>query len=168
LETVIAGVESRGELPSPSLRLSLPLPPLLPLRVPSLFPARARPCPPRSSAARPRPALPARRRRSPRPSPCPRRAAPALPCLPCPRRRGPARPARATPPPARPARPRCGPGAASGPARPPAWPRPPARGVPPLGVARVALAWPRAPPFTTDAFPRAQTRARGDYSLVCS
>ena len=35
-------------------------------------------------------------------------------------------------------------------------------------MARVALAWPRAPPFTTNAFPRARTRARGDYSLVCS
>jgi hypothetical protein len=31
-------------------------------------------------------------------------------------------------------------------------------------VARVALAWPRAPPFTPNAFPRAQPHARGDYS----
>jgi hypothetical protein len=46
----------------------------------------------------------------------------------------------------------------------PARPRPPARGVPALGVARVALAWPRAPPFTPNAFPRAQPHARGDYS----
>jgi hypothetical protein len=27
----------------------------------------------------------------------------------------------------------------------------------------VALAWPRASPFTASAFLRAQTRARGDY-----
>jgi hypothetical protein len=40
----------------------------------------------------------------------------------------------------------------------------PARGVPALGVARVALAWPLAPPFTPNVFPRAQPHARGDYS----
>jgi hypothetical protein len=119
----------RGELPSSSLLLSLPLPPLLLLCAPSLFPARARPCPPRSPAARPRPALPARRRRGPappparcarpRPSPGPRRRPPPRPLLardgalpPCSRAAVPR-------PPARPAWPRRGPGTAFGPRRGP-------------------------------------------------
>jgi hypothetical protein len=42
----------------------------------------------------------------------------------------------------------------------------PARGVPAPGVARVALAQPRAPPFTPNAFPRAQPHARSDYSWL--
>jgi hypothetical protein len=69
----------RGELPSSSLLLSLPLPPLLPLHAPSLFPARARPCPPRSSVARPR-SSPGPRRPTPS-SPCPRRQPPPRPLL---------------------------------------------------------------------------------------
>jgi hypothetical protein len=118
--------------------------------------------------------------------PCTRAPLPSLfaggaapPCSPCSAAaRTPPSPARPAWPGAAPARPPA-PGAAPGgsatgaapvvaPGAAPAQPRPPARGVPPLGVARVALAWPRAPPFTTNAFPRARTRARGDYSLVCS
>jgi hypothetical protein len=98
----------RGELPSPSLLLSLPLPPLLPMRAPSLFPARARPCPPCP-------------RRRPPPPPCPRRRPPPRP--PARARRRPASPARPAWPRRGPWRlghrcsPRRGPGAAPGAAR---------------------------------------------------
>jgi hypothetical protein len=40
----------------------------------------------------------------------------------------------------------------------------PAHGVPALGLACVTSARPRAPPFTPNAFPRAQPHACGDYS----
>jgi hypothetical protein len=158
LEMVIAGVGSRGELPSPPFSLSLPLPPLLPLRAPSHLPlpAAARPrSPARAARATPPPPLPVAAR--PHPSPCPRRRPPApspargvapAPCS----REGPCLPS------SRGAAPRRGvPG-------PCARPRPPARGIPALGVARMSLAWPRAPPFTRNAFPRAQPHACGDYS----
>jgi hypothetical protein len=102
------------------------------------------------------PTLPVRRRRGPAlPSLLGGGADPALPCLPGVARRGLRPPAR--PPVQPPAQPLARPGVAPGAA--PARPRPPARGVSPLGVARVALAWPRAPPFTTNAFPR-NPRAR--------
>jgi hypothetical protein len=168
LETVIAGVGSRGELPSPPfLSLSLSLSLLFsPCARPLFFPlARA-------------PALPCPRRR-PRPLPCPRRRPHPLPW---PRRHGPAPlPARGGDPPApSPAR-----GAAPAPLL--AWrrPRPPARAARPPGAAALPptqrldplraasrpsawLAWPRRglalPPFTLNAFPRAQPHARGDYS----
>jgi hypothetical protein len=158
LETVIAGVGSRGELPSPpfsSLSLSLSLhfsPCACPLFLPC---ARAPSLPPLRACA---PALPARRRRGPapllarraRPPPPPlsARRAPALPCsrtarprLPCSRGvapwHGPQRGAAQR-----------GPGTTPGTAsRPSAW-----------------LAWPRAPPFTPNTFPRAQPHARGVYS----
>jgi hypothetical protein len=101
----------RGELPSPSLLLSLPLPPLpFPTRPLSLPYAR------RSPAPRPGPS---RRRRSP--APCPPGAARR------PARRGP----RHGPCPRR--------------AAPCARPRPPTRGVPALGVARVASRFPVYP-----------------------
>jgi hypothetical protein len=66
-------------------------------------------------------------------------------------------PARRPGPPARSLAPRCGP-------RPLRAAPAPARGVPALGVAHVASARPHAPPFTPNAFPRAQPHARGDYS----
>jgi hypothetical protein len=141
----------QGELSSPPLPFSLSPSPSSspPPRAPSLSPARARPCPPRSPAARPR--LPCPRRRPP-PPPFPARCGAPRPLLvqlsvapaPCSRGGAPA------PPPA------CL-------ARPPARPRPPARVILALGVVCVALAWPRTSPFTASAFPRAQTRARGDY-----
>jgi hypothetical protein len=138
------------EVSSPPLLLSLPLPSLLPLRAPSLSPARARPCPPRSPARRPRPApsLPAAARGGPRPAqPAAARGPRPLLARSGPRRLGPG--IAPAPAPARPL--------------PPARPRPPARVVLALGVVRVALAWPRASPFTASVFPRAQARARGDY-----
>jgi hypothetical protein len=144
---VIAGVGSRSELPSPpfsSLSLSHSLL-FSPYARPLFFPC-ARPCPPCSCGARP-PPLPCPRRRGPapllaqrarpRPLPCPWRAAPGAT-----RRLGPRR----------------------GVPGPCARPWPPARGVPALGVVCVALAWPRAPPFTPNAFSRAEPHARGDYS----
>jgi hypothetical protein len=151
----IPGGEFSPPLPFSSLSLSLPF---SSLRAPSPSPLRARP--------RPGPL-----RGGARPCPCPGAAAlapaPRVAARPCPPRGGVARsrpdPLRgcATPPLPPPRgsapRPRCGvPG-------PCARPRP-LRGVPALGVARVASARPRAPPFTPDAFPRAQPHARGDYS----
>jgi hypothetical protein len=101
----------RGELPSPSLLLSLPLPPLP-------FPARPLSLPFARRSPAPRPG-PSRRRRSP--APCPPGAARR------PARRGP----RHGPCPRR--------------AAPCARPRPPTRGVPALGVARVASRFPVYP-----------------------
>jgi hypothetical protein len=144
----------RGELPSPSLLLSLPLPPLpFPARPLSLPCARRSPAPPRPRAAAlaPRPG-PSRRRRPPPPRPFrrgPPAPAPSAQCGSAPSAAASAR--RRAPCPRRVA--------------PGARPRPPARGVPALGVARVALAWPRAPPFTPSVFPHAQPHARGDYSF---
>jgi hypothetical protein len=147
---------SSPPLPFSSLSLSLPF---SSLRAPlSLSPAR--------SGARPRPG-PRARRRSPAPTPAPRGGA-------CPRfglPRGGARPPRlgpvAAPAPAPAPSPRRRPPAPAWPARPLLAPRrggsaprrgpAPARGVPALGVARVTSARPRAPPFTPDAFPRAQS-----------
>jgi hypothetical protein len=213
--------------PSPSLLLSLPLPPLLfparalpfsparasPPRPParrrlplSLLGAAARPCP--SAARRPAPALPAAARRVPAPAPCaaaalapaPPRRGGARPCppplgavrpRPCPMRGGAATPPlplprgggsplplpAVAPAPAPPRgdapRPQRGPpapcsllGAA---ALPPGAAAPaPARGVPVLVVARVASARPRAPPFTPNAFPRAQPHVCGDYPCFFS
>jgi hypothetical protein len=98
--------------------------------------APPRPFHARGCARRPRPPQPAV---APPPPPPARGGAPAPP---------PARPARP------PARPRRGPGAASGPRLGPLhasfWPL-------------AWFAWPRGSPFTASAFPRAQTRARGDY-----
>jgi hypothetical protein len=174
---VIAGVRSPKVSFSPPLPFSS-LSPSLPfssLRAPSLSPLHTAACP---GGARPRPSPPARRRSSPPRSPARRRSSPpqpqrgARPCpSPSPRRRSPRPllpPAAAVlgpdvvhPPPAR------SPAVALPPAR---WPGPPARfpapahGIPALGVARVASARPRAPPFTPNAFPRAQPHACGDYS----
>jgi hypothetical protein len=120
------------EVSSPPLFLSLSLSLLF-------FLPRARPPFPLLARA---PALPARGG-APRPTPYPRRR--PGPALPSPRRRPLPRPqppaAPPAPPPARPA-------------RPPAWP--PARVVLALGVVRMALAWPRASPFTASAFLHAQ------------
>jgi hypothetical protein len=142
--------------PLPSSSLSLPFP--------SLRATLSLPCARRSPA----PLRPCARRRSPPPWPL-AAAAPAPHPGPSRRRRPPPpRPPGMARPPLPPARlgpwrapcPRC--------AAPGARPRPPARGVPALGVARVALAWPRASPFTPSAFPRAQPHARGDYSCFFS
>jgi hypothetical protein len=73
LETVIARVGSRGELPSPPFSsLSLPLPPLLsPYARPLFFPCACAPAPsPARRGAAPPPPLLARRR-GPAPSPAP-------------------------------------------------------------------------------------------------
>jgi hypothetical protein len=145
LETVIARVGSRGELPSPPFSsLSLPLPPLLsPYARPLFFPcaplpyargaaaplsparAAARPPPSPARAARP-PSSHARAAVRPRPLPYPRGAA----ALPSP---------------------------AGTAARPPAWPSAPMRGPQPWRDSR-SLVYP--PP---NVFPRAQTHAHGDY-----
>jgi hypothetical protein len=67
---------------------------------------------------------------------------------------------RAPPPPPSPRRPRPLPARGGAPRPAPARggtrPPPPARVVLALGMVRVALAWPRASPFTASAFPRAQ------------
>jgi hypothetical protein len=177
---------SSPPLPFPSLSLSLPF---SSLRAPSLSPLRACPYPWRRSPCsplplrgglprrRPPPPLPPRPRRDPALAPL-RGGAPPRPGSPARRRPSPSRPpARRRPPSPWPrlgARPLPLPAAASPAPRrgslPPARPLPqraapaPARGVLALGVACVALAWPRAPPFTPNAFPRAQPHARGDYS----
>jgi hypothetical protein len=148
LKTVIAGVGSQGELPSPPFSSLSPSPSSSPparalsssparAPLPSLLVGGAAPHPPSARAARAAP-----------PPPLPARRAPALPY-------------------SRAAQPGAVPGAAlarRGPVPPPARRLGLRRGVPALGVARVALAWPHAPPFTPNAFSRAQPHARGVYS----
>jgi hypothetical protein len=133
----------RGELPSPSLLLSLPLP-FPSLRAPSLSPARGGAPPPPLPCARRRPPPPLPGAAAPTPCPSPARRCSPAPASP----RGSARPGpgvvRPPLPPARPPRPRHGPCPRR--AAPCARPQPPARGVPAPGVTRVAS-------FTPNAFP---------------
>jgi hypothetical protein len=143
LETMIAGVGSRGELPSPPFSSLSPSPSSsLPLRAPSLLPLRTRPCslPYPRGATRPlRPPL-LTRWRDPAASPARAAARPRPPPLPSAARSG-AAPGTApgaawsgVAPGA--VRPQLGPPDA---AWPPAWSSAPARGVLAHGATRVAL-----------------------------